>query len=89
MIFKEETSRPIVCKQDEIVLSSILIDSFWSGGPLVITRPHMLDTATAYKTVIGLHPDAEKHGIYAEFEPVCVFCSSNCSDLLSCSLGFL
>lgn len=33
----------------------------------------MLDTAAAYKTAIGLHPDAEKHGIYADFEPVSIF----------------
>ncbi|XP_031619587.1 sensory neuron membrane protein 2 [Contarinia nasturtii] len=39
------------------------------GGPIVITLPHMLNTAPEYQTVSGLKPDLEKHLIFADIEP--------------------
>lgn len=37
----------------------------------MVTRPHMLETAEDYRTATGLHPDAEKHKIFVDLEPVC------------------
>lgn len=40
------------------------------GGPVVITMPHMFGAAAEYQTVKGIHPDANKHTIFADIEPV-------------------
>lgn len=48
----------------------------------MITLPHMLGTAAEYRTVDGLKPDAKKHLIFADIEPVCIFFSLNYHSLL-------
>lgn len=35
-----------------------------------MTLPHMLGTAAEYRTVGGMHPDENKHVIFADIEPV-------------------
>lgn len=53
-------------------MSSLFFFSNGSGGPIVITLPHMLNTAPEYSTVSGLHPNEDKHLIFADIEPVCI-----------------
>lgn len=79
VLFKNEKK-----KMDTMILETHSHTQIWSefvttfrmvyfvnaGGPLAVTRPHMLDTAMAYRTVVGLQPDYEKHKIYADLEPV-------------------
>lgn len=35
--------------------------------------PHFMDVAPEYQTVSGMKPDAEKHQIFVDFEPVTFF----------------
>lgn len=41
-----------------------------AGAPIILTLPHMMDAAPEYRTVPGMQPDEDKHGIFVDLEPV-------------------
>lgn len=53
-----------------IFLTIYSFPNFLSGGPIILTRPHMLGAAPEYRTVGGLYPDVDKHQTFADIEPV-------------------
>ncbi|KAJ6640865.1 Lysozyme S [Pseudolycoriella hygida] len=50
------------------VNSKITYQSF-SSVPIILSMPHLLDVAPQYKTVKGLHPDAERGKTFVDVEP--------------------